>query len=205
MTDQFSTTATNIPKALLKEETLATGEERVLPVLEEQIDIQKVVVETGAVPVRKIVHEDTDSFDTTLKSEEVIITRVPMEKVVADIFNSRQEGDTLIIPIFKEVFTRQIVLVEEVHMTTRRIPKSTTQHITLKREEVVVERYYAQSRLWNPHTAQWYSVLLYKRLLDPIPSIFLTVASHRYAGHGSRIRKRAEGRQACAKGWTILR
>lgn len=154
MTDQLSTTSANIPSTPLKEETLATGEERVLQVLEEQIDIRKVIVETGVVRVRKIVHEDTDTVDMTLMSDEVIITRVPVDKVVADIFHSRQEGDTLIVPIFKEVFTKQVVLVEEVHMTTRRIAKSTTQNITLKREEAVVERYDAQSGLWNPDTSQ---------------------------------------------------
>ena len=155
MTDRFSTTPADIPTSLLKEAaTLAAEKKQVLQVLEEQIDIQKMVVETGAVRVRKVVHQETDTVDLALISEEVIVTRVPVDKVVSNVSPSRQEGDTLVIPIFKEVFTRQIVLVEEVHITTRRSPNSTTQQITLKREEAIVERYDAQTGLWHPDTSQ---------------------------------------------------
>jgi uncharacterized protein (TIGR02271 family) len=155
MTDRFSTTPADIPTPLLKkEDALAAGRQHVLQVLEEQINIQKVVVETGAVRVRKIVHEETDTVDISLITEEVIVTRVPVDKVVSNISPSRQDEDTLVIPIFKEVFIRQIVLVEEVHITTRRSPNSTTQKIKLKREEAIVERYDAQTGLWHPDTSQ---------------------------------------------------
>ena len=155
MTDRFSTTPADIPTPLLKEEqTIAAGKQHVIQVLEEQIDIQKVVVETGAIRVRKIVHEETDTVDIALISEEVIVTRVPVDKVVSNMSASRQEGDTLVIPVFKEVFIRQLVLVEEVHITTRRSPNSTTQQITLKREEAIVERFDAQTGLWHSVTSQ---------------------------------------------------
>lgn len=131
---------------------LASGETRVLPVLEEQLDIRKVAVETGAVRVRKIVHEESRTVDMSLMQEEVSITRVPVNKVVEDKFQSRQEGDTLVIPIFKEVVTRHLVLVEEVRITTRRTPKTSTQELTLKREEAVVERYDAASGSWKPES-----------------------------------------------------
>lgn len=131
-------------------DTLASGDTRVLPVLEERLDIRKVAVETGAVRVRKIVHEESRTVDMALMQEEVSITRVPVNKVVEDKFHSRQEGDTLVIPIFKEVVTRHLVLVEEVRITTRRNPETSTQQVTLKREEAVVERYDAASGSWKP-------------------------------------------------------
>lgn len=131
-------------------ESLASGETRVLPVMEEQLDIRKVAVETGAVRVRKIVHEESRTVDMSLMQEEVSITRVPVNKVVEDKFHSRQEGDTLVIPIFKEVVTRHLVLVEEVRITTRRNPETSTQQVSLKREEAVVERYDAASGSWKP-------------------------------------------------------
>ena len=130
--------------------SLASGETRVLPVMEEQLDIRKVAVETGAVRVRKIVHEESRTVDMSLMQEEVSITRVPVNKVVEDKFHSRQEGDTLVIPIFKEVITRHLVLVEEVRITTRRNPETSTQQVSLKREEAVVERYDAASGSWKP-------------------------------------------------------
>ncbi len=130
--------------------TLSEGETRVLPVLEEQLEIRKVPVETGAVRVRNIVHEENRTVDLTLMQEEVSVTRVPVNKVVENTFQPRQEGDTLVIPIFEEVVTRHLVLVEEVRITTRRNPEASRQQVTLKREEAVVERYDAASGNWKP-------------------------------------------------------
>jgi uncharacterized protein (TIGR02271 family) len=129
---------------------LGSGETRVLPVLEEQLDIRKVAVETGAVRVRKIVHEESRTVDLALMQEEVSVARVPVNRIVEAKFHSRQEGDTLVIPIFKEVVTKHLVLVEEVRITTRRNPEASTQEVTLKREEAVVERYDAASGSWKP-------------------------------------------------------
>ena len=45
---------------------LQSDEQRVLPVIEEQLDVRKVTVETGAVRVRKIVHEESRTIDMPL-------------------------------------------------------------------------------------------------------------------------------------------
>ena len=144
----------NMPSApdvqLSQGNTSSSGETRVLSVVEEQLDIRKIAVETGAVRVRKIVHEESRTVDMSLMQEEVSIMRVPVNKVVEDKFQSRQEGDTLVIPIFKEIVTRHLVLVEEVRITTHRNPETSTQEVTLKREEAVVERYDAASGNWKP-------------------------------------------------------
>jgi len=153
MTQQTGDTLPDANTQQAQGNMLASGETRVLPVLEEQLDIRKVAVETGAVRVRKIVHEESRTVDMSLMQEEVSITRVPVNKVVEDKFHSRQEGDTLVIPIFKEVVTRHLVLVEEVRITTRRTPETSTQEVTLKREEAVVERYDAASGSWKPDPA----------------------------------------------------
>lgn len=154
MTQPSGTTPTGNAAHLGNDSTLATGQERVLPVIEEQLDIRKVATETGAVRVRKIVHEETRTVDMALMREEVNITRVPVNKEVEAKFHSRQEGNTLVIPIFKEVITRHLMLVEEVRVTTRRIPESSTEEVTLKREEAVVERYDEVSGTWKPDTSQ---------------------------------------------------
>ncbi len=134
--------------------TLQNGEQRVLPVIEEQVDVRKVTVETGAVRVRKIVHEESRTVDMPLTHEEVSITRVPVNRIVEDKFHSRQEGDTLVIPVFKEVITRHLVLLEEVRITTRRHVEQGAQEVSVKREEAVVERYDAESGIWKPDTAR---------------------------------------------------
>jgi uncharacterized protein (TIGR02271 family) len=153
MTQQPGNTPPDASTQQAQGNSLASGETRVLPVLEEQLDIRKVAVETGAVRVRKIVHEESRTVDLSLMQEEVSITRVPVNKVVDDKFHSRQEGDTLVIPIFREVVTKHLLLVEEVRITTRRHPETSTQEVTLKREEAVVERYDAASGSWKPDPA----------------------------------------------------
>ena len=150
MTQQPGTVPQDAGMQQVEGSTLVGGESRVLPVMEEQLDIRKVAVETGAVRVRKIVHEESRTVDMALMQEEVSITRVPVNRVVEDKFHSRQEGDTLVIPIFREVVTRHLLLVEEVRVTTRRNPEMSTQEVTLKREEAVVERYDAESGSWKP-------------------------------------------------------
>ena len=133
---------------------LQGDEQRVLPVIEEQLDVRKVTVETGAVRVRKIVHEESRTIDMPLTHEEVSITRVPVNRIVEDKFHSRQEGDTLVIPVFKEVITRHLVLLEEVRITTRRHVEQGAQEVSVKREEAVVERYDAESGTWKPDPAR---------------------------------------------------
>jgi len=60
--------------------TLEADREHVIQIIEEQLDAQKVVVETGAIRVRKIVHDETNTVDLGLVSEEVTVTRVPVGK-----------------------------------------------------------------------------------------------------------------------------
>lgn len=134
--------------------TLRNDEQRVLPVIEEQLDVRKVTVETGAVRVRKIVHEESRAIDMPLMQEEVSIARVPVNRIVEEKFHSRQEGDTLVIPVFKEVVTRHLVLLEEVRITTRRHVEQSAQQVSVKREEAVVERYDAESGTWKPDAAR---------------------------------------------------
>ena len=73
-----------------------------------------------------------------------------MDAAVAVTNRTQEQGDTLVIPIFEEVVTRHLVLVEEVRITTRRNPEASRQQVTLKREEAVVERYDAASGSWKP-------------------------------------------------------
>jgi uncharacterized protein (TIGR02271 family) len=134
--------------------TLQNDERQVLPVIEEQLDVRKEKVETGAVRVRKIVHEENRTIEMPLTREEVSIERVPVNRIVEDKFHSRQEGDTLVIPIFKEVITKHLVLLEEVRITTRRHVEQGAQEVSVKREEAVVERYDAESGTWKPDLAR---------------------------------------------------
>ena len=54
----------------------------------------------------------------------------------------RQEGDTTIVTLHEEVVVVETRLraTEEVHLIRRQATSSTREHVTLRREEAVVER-----------------------------------------------------------------
>ena len=54
----------------------------VVPVLVEELEVQKRLVETGKVRMTKVVHERETLVDEPLFQDTVAITRVPMQRVV---------------------------------------------------------------------------------------------------------------------------
>lgn len=119
-----------------------TGQRYVVPVIEEVLDVERRQVETGRVRIRKHVHERTELIDQPLLRDEVTVTRVPINRVLDQPVGVRQEGDTMIIPVLKEVLVveKRLMLVEEVHITRQTTEIQQPQEVTLRREEVVVER-----------------------------------------------------------------
>ena len=114
----------------------------VVPVLGEELDVQKRVVETGTVRLTKQVHEREAHVDEPLYREEVEVTRVPIQRVVDAPLPVREEHDTLIVPVVEEVLVveKRLMLKEEIHMRTHRVETRQPQQVTLRREEVGVER-----------------------------------------------------------------
>jgi uncharacterized protein (TIGR02271 family) len=114
----------------------------VLPVIEETLAVDTRPVETGRVRLRKVVHEREEIVDPPLLREEVIIERVPINRVVEGPLPVRYEGDTMIISLVEEVLVvdTRLLLTEEVHITTRRTETHTPTRVTLRREDVTIER-----------------------------------------------------------------
>jgi uncharacterized protein (TIGR02271 family) len=124
----------------------------VLPVTEEQLDVGRRTVETGAVRVRKRVQEVTGQVTEPLISEFVETQRVPVGRVLQQPVGIRQEGEVTIVPVVEErlVLRKELVLVEEIRLTRRREEHNATEQVTLRRESVVIERF-------DPETQQWLS------------------------------------------------
>jgi hypothetical protein len=61
-------------------------------------------------------------FNEPLFSEDVHIERVPVNRIISGPAQTRQEGDTTIIPVVEEVITiqKRILLREEVRITRKR-------------------------------------------------------------------------------------
>lgn len=117
-------------------------EEFTVPVVAETARVEKRTVETGRVRIRKTVQEREEVVDEPLLREEVSVERIPVGRVVAEPVGMRQEGDTFIIPVLEEVLVveKRLLLKEEVRVTRRQRETHQPQRVTLKTEEVMVER-----------------------------------------------------------------
>lgn len=113
-----------------------------IPVIEETARIDKHVVETGRVVIRKTVHHETQTVDVPTQEEHMHVERVPVNRVVDTPPDVRHEGDTMIIPVLREevVVTTRLVLVEELHVRKRTLTLHHPQEVTLRREHVSYER-----------------------------------------------------------------
>ena len=114
----------------------------VVPVLAEDLEVQKRLVETGKVRVTKVVHERETVVDEPLWRDHVAISRVPMQRVVDGPVPVREENGTTIISVVEEVLVveKRWMLREEIHIRKRRTETHQPQQITLRSEEVQIER-----------------------------------------------------------------
>jgi uncharacterized protein (TIGR02271 family) len=136
----------SVPVALADLERRAGADPRepppVLPVIQETLAVDTRPVETGRIRIRKIVHEREELVDPPLLREEVIIERVPINRVVEGPLPVRYEGDTMIVSLLEEVLVvgTRLLLKEEVHITTRQTTTHQPVPVTLRREDVTIER-----------------------------------------------------------------
>src|SRR3712207_4751781 len=114
----------------------------IIPVIEERAVVLKRKKLTGGLRVRTVVHEDEEAINKPLTTEEVEVERVPLDRWVKAPIPVRQEGETTIITLLEEVAVveKRLRATEEVRITKRRTTRQTSQHVTLRREEAVVER-----------------------------------------------------------------
>ena len=122
--------------------SVGTEPSMVVPVLEERLEVNRKIVETGKVILEKHTHEYRKALNETLAVRTFEIEHVPMDQVVADVPPIRQEGNTTIYPVVEErlVLTKELVLREEVRVTRRDTEKRDSRVVTLQRESVTVNR-----------------------------------------------------------------
>lgn len=114
----------------------------IIPVVEERATVGKRQVETGRVRIVKKVSTRRETIGAGGWDETFDIERVPIGQPVDGPVAARQEGDTLVIPVLEErlVVEKRLFLKEELRVTKRRTPRTRTQEILLRREEISVER-----------------------------------------------------------------
>ncbi len=114
----------------------------VIPVIQERLEIGKREVEIGRLRVQKRVSEEEQTVDEPLMADEIIIERVPINRFAEEPTPARMEGETTVVPLFEEriVLQKRLILREEVRITKRRVERRAPQTVTVRREEVTIER-----------------------------------------------------------------
>lgn len=122
------------------------AQQTTVSVFEEQLSIDKRVVETGrGVRVHKTVQTQPVTIDDSLAHDEIDVRHVPVGRMLddGDVPAARQEGDTLIVPVFEEVLVveRRLRLKEELHITRTRHQVPHAETVVLRTEQVSIERF----------------------------------------------------------------
>ncbi len=128
--------------ALARQETADAEETLVIPLVAEALAVTRETVDRGAVRVHVTVNEREVVVDEPMLEDEVIVSRVAMNRPLDKPLKARVEGDTTIIPVMKEVLMvrKQLVLVEEIRLTRKTVEARHPQVVVLRAEEARVER-----------------------------------------------------------------
>ncbi|MDH2329108.1 YsnF/AvaK domain-containing protein [Cereibacter sp. SYSU M97828] len=114
----------------------------VLPLIEERAELTKEPRLTGRVRVSTETKTVEEFVPVELGTAQVDVVRVPVGRTIDAAPEVRIEGDLTIIPVVEErvVVTRELYLLEEIHV--RRVYRTETENIpvTLRRQTVRIER-----------------------------------------------------------------
>ncbi|MDP2274291.1 MAG: DUF2382 domain-containing protein [Archangium sp.] len=121
------------------------AEQLTVPVVQETVEVGRHWVDTGrGVRIDKRVTEREEEVDTPLMHEELTVERIPIDRIVSGPEPQQHyEGETLVVPVLEEVLVleKRLRLKEEVRITRRQRQVHQPQRVSLKSEEVSVERF----------------------------------------------------------------
>lgn len=126
-----------IPEAKQPSETV-----EVIPVVEEILRVEKREYESGRVLVHKTVTEREEVAEVLLRQQDLIVERVPVGRAVSEAPQTRQDGDTLIVPILEEVLVveKRLFLKEELHIRKHSTERTEQHKVRLRAEHVEIEQ-----------------------------------------------------------------
>ncbi len=118
------------------------GEERLLPIIEERLEVNKRSVTTGSVQLLRSTEEHTETVDIPLTSVTFEVTRQPVNRMVSERPVPRTDGETTVYSIVEErvVVSTELILKEEVHVTRRERVTNDQQLVTLRRDRLDISR-----------------------------------------------------------------
>jgi uncharacterized protein (TIGR02271 family) len=116
--------------------------EKIVPVIQEELDVGRRTVESGRIRVNKRVETTESVIDEPLLHQSYDVQRTAVNRIVEDIPEPHYDGDTLVLPILEEVLVveKRLILREEVRITPVREEVRDPQTHTVRREHIDVER-----------------------------------------------------------------
>jgi stress response protein YsnF len=114
----------------------------VLPVIREEIALDRETLATGSVEVRVTQRESVSRIELEATQDRVEVERVPIGREVDRAEPPRQEGDDFIVPVYEEVVRveRRLVLKEEIRLRRRHETRRWQQQVVLRHDEPVISR-----------------------------------------------------------------
>jgi stress response protein YsnF len=112
-----------------------------VPVVEEEVRIEKRPVQSGHVQVRTYVEERQQVLREVLFGEALEVVNVPVDREVETPPPPRQEGEVTIVSLVEErmVVTRKLFVVEELHIRRSTRLDEVNVPVTLRAMRAVVE------------------------------------------------------------------
>jgi stress response protein YsnF len=119
--------------------------EMVIPLAEETARVSKREVETGHVRVAVTTETDTVVAREILRGRRIEVERVPVNRTLPDGEpppQSREEGDTLVIPVIEEVavVVKRLVIREEVRLRFVTTETPFEQPVEVRHQKAAVEK-----------------------------------------------------------------
>lgn len=113
-----------------------------LEIVSESATLTKRDVVTGKVRVETRTEQVDELVTAALRTENVSVERVPIDREIDAIPSIRTEGDVTIIPIVEEILVveKRLVLKEEVHIRRAVSHEAVETNVNLRKQHAVVER-----------------------------------------------------------------
>ena len=118
------------------------SDDAVIRLAAETLKVDKRVVETGRVRVRRTTTEKVQKVDVPLSSDTFELHRVPIGKEVKKAPPVRETRTEIIIPVVEEVLVveRRLVLREELHIRKVRSVERHSEEFILRVQQATVDR-----------------------------------------------------------------
>lgn len=123
-------------------QSASVGEEfLVVPVIAEELQVGVRAVERGRVRITKTINEREEIIDEPLRTEDAVIERIEINRIVESAPPVRYEGDVMVVSLVEEVvvYEKKLILREELRVSKKTTVTHKPQSVVLRREEANVE------------------------------------------------------------------